>query len=95
MASPVPFPFELYLRRLTRDDIERVTRTLHANTGLKLPHHLHLVEQLAMHLAQRRHHNNKGHRQIKTGQTGRFIKRLARALRIPIKQHSAFDKRKG
>ena len=33
----------------------------------------------------RRHHNNKGIRQIKGGKTKSFIKRLARELNIPYR----------
>lgn len=33
----------------------------------------------------RRHHNNKGHRQTRTGNHLRGIRRLARSLRIPLR----------
>ena len=32
----------------------------------------------------RRHHNNKGHRQIKRGKTAEQVKRIARKLRVPF-----------
>lgn len=32
----------------------------------------------------RRHHNNKGRRQIVRGQTARQVQRIARKLRIPF-----------
>lgn len=31
-------------------------------------------------MGHRRHHNNKGYRQVKTGKTGRLIRYLARKL---------------
>lgn len=33
----------------------------------------------------RRHHNNDGRRQIRTGATGRFVARLARSLGVPVR----------
>lgn len=36
-------------------------------------------------MKSRRHHNNKGYRQIQTGATGRFIARLARFLGVPVR----------
>jgi hypothetical protein len=35
---------------------------------------------------KRRHHNNKGYRQIKRGKTKAFIKKLAKELGIPYKE---------
>lgn len=34
----------------------------------------------------RRHHNNKGYRQIKRGKTAKQIKRIAEKLGIPYKE---------
>jgi hypothetical protein len=36
----------------------------------------------------RRHHNNKGARQIKRGKTAAQLKRIAKRLRIPFTQKS-------
>lgn len=36
-------------------------------------------------MKNRKHHNNKGLRQIKRGKTKEFIKRLAKKLKIPYK----------
>lgn len=33
----------------------------------------------------RRHHNNKGYRQIRNGSTRKFIERLARSLGVPVR----------
>jgi hypothetical protein len=35
---------------------------------------------------KRRHHNNKGYRQIKRGKTKAFVKKLAKELGIPYKE---------
>lgn len=36
----------------------------------------------------RRHHNNKGYRQIKTGKCVLFIERLSKKLNIPLKKEN-------
>ena len=43
-------------------------------------------------MRDRRHHNNKGTRQIKNGQTSKDLKRIAEKLKVPFKENNNVTK---